>query len=405
MTLTALGMTDGVGSMLVGAKRQGYEILGNVEWRRYYHSGTWEHNFNNAWMVHSWDQAKVPSNVTMVMGHPECGQWSALAYSSLGNEADRWTVPSDIPIFVEGIKKVKPEFFAMDNLVKSLHAVPLTKWHEELPEYDIFAEYISNYHYGNIQLNRKRMFIIAAKKEYEYVFMPGEQEHDTTVWDLIGDLHGKDETYISNHWQFPGDLRTPMREYHEKVYVDVDRQAEIFKTIRPGLAPRYLDKDGNEKSRIGMMRLYKDKHGHTITGCNYHMHPVTAKPLTCRERARFQGFPDDFEFIFKKESDRFNTNMAKQTGKAMPVQFCTFLSEQFKDHYQGNRGKSVSGKRHLRDPFIEQVKMDYCKNVGYSNQKRACNWCAIKDCSMRQATTIAPYARTNKRLNGAYKND
>ena len=87
MTLTALGMTDGVGSMLVGAKRQGYEILGNVEWRRYYHSGTWEHNFNNAWMVHSWDQAKVPSNVTMVMGHPECGQWSALAYSSLGNEA------------------------------------------------------------------------------------------------------------------------------------------------------------------------------------------------------------------------------------------------------------------------------------------------------------------------------
>lgn len=397
--LTALGMTDGVGSMLVGAKEQGYHILGNVEWRRYYHTGTWQHNFNNAWMVHNWDQAKVPEDVTLVMGHPECGQWSALAYSSLGNTVDRWEVPSDIPLFIEGIRKIKPEFFAMDNLVKSLRAVPLTKWNEELPEYDIFAEYISNYHYGNIQLNRKRMFIIAAKKKYGYAFVPGEEDHGTTVWDLIGDLHGKDENYLSNHWQFPDYLRTPMREYEEKIYVNVARQAEIFKDIRSGLAPRYLDKDGNEKSRIGMMKLHKDKHGHTITGCNYHMHPVTAKPLTCRERARFQGFPDTFQFLFNKPSDRFNTNMARQTGKAMPVQFCRFLSNQFKEHYQSTP-IYASGKRHLRDPLIEESKLNYCKNIGYSDQERACTYCSIEECGMRQLESVAPYVKSHRRIGG-----
>ena len=31
MELTALGMTDGVGSMLVGAQDQGFDIVGNIE--------------------------------------------------------------------------------------------------------------------------------------------------------------------------------------------------------------------------------------------------------------------------------------------------------------------------------------------------------------------------------------
>ena len=40
--LKALSFIGGIGSMLIGAKRQDYEIIGNVEWRDYYHTGTFE---------------------------------------------------------------------------------------------------------------------------------------------------------------------------------------------------------------------------------------------------------------------------------------------------------------------------------------------------------------------------
>lgn len=402
MELTALGMTDGVGSMLVGAQDQGFDIVGNIEWRKYYHTGTWQYNFNNAWMVHSWEESKgkIPSKLTMVMGHPECGQYSALGYSSLGNDPDRFTVPSDIPIFIHGIQQTKPEFFAMDNLLKSLHAVPLTEWSKELPDYDIYSEYISNYHYGNVQLCRKRMFIIGAKKKYGYVFKPGEEEHDVSVWDTIGGLYGKDEYEYENHVQFPDDLITPNREYFSAKALTVAESAEVFKTLKPGRAPSYINKEGLEKNRIGMMKLYKDKHCHTITGTNYHMHPVSCKPLTCRERARIQGFPDTFKFLFKRKKDHYTTNMSRQTGKAMPLQFCTFLSDQFKHHYLGKDQPNPSGKRHLRDPLIEDVKVEYCKNVGYSNQSEACRWCSIQECPIRKEAPLAMYSAPTRNMGG-----
>ena len=392
MNLTAMGMTDGVGCMLVGAQEQDYEILGNIEWRKYYHSGTWQKNFPGAFMVYNWDQMGklIPQNITMIMGHPECGQWSNLGFASLGKSQSRYEVPSDIQVFIDCVKRVKPEFFAMDNLVKSLYAVPLTKWNEELPEYDIFAEYISNYHYGNSQLCRKRMFIIGSKKKYEYVFQPNEKDHSNSVWDIIGELYGKDENDFFNHYQFPGETKSAYRDYYEKRYYTIDEAAEEFKKLRAGIAPRYLNDDGEEKNRIGMMKLYKDKHSHTLTGSNYHMHPESGKPLTCRERARIQGFPDSFEFVFAKESDHWNANMSKQTGKAMPIQFCRFLSKQFKNHIN-NISSPNTGDRFLRNDLIETSKITYCKEVGYSNQAQACKWCSIEDCPIRLESSQAKY--------------
>ena len=49
--MKALGMICGIGSMLIGAKRQGYDIVGNIEWRPGYWTGTFEHNFPGAFMV------------------------------------------------------------------------------------------------------------------------------------------------------------------------------------------------------------------------------------------------------------------------------------------------------------------------------------------------------------------
>ena len=388
--LKALGMTDGVGSMLVGAKEQGYEILGNIEWRKYYHTGTWEKNFDNAWMVKTWEDAPpVPDDIDIIMGHPECGQWSNLGFSSLGNTKERYEVPSDIPVFIHGVKKYKPKMFAMDNLVKSLYAVPLSKWAEELPEYDLYAEFVSNYHYGNVQLHRKRMFIIGALKDFGYAFQPGEFQHKKTVWDTISDLYGKDEYDISNHVQFPDDLRSAAQDYFTGKRYTVAEAAEMFQSMPAGRAPAYLAKDGTEKRRIGMMKLYKDKHSHTLTGSNYHMHPVSGKPLTVRERARIQGFPDSFEFLFKKKAHHYDTNGSRQTGKAMPIQFCTFMTDQFKKTINNEPYSVETPLRFLTHPLLDSNKIEYCEKIGYSNQSFACKMCSVPRCPLRKESAIA----------------
>jgi site-specific DNA-cytosine methylase len=45
--MKVIGLTSGIGSMLIGAQQLGMEVLGNVEWRPYYrHTNSFENNFN-----------------------------------------------------------------------------------------------------------------------------------------------------------------------------------------------------------------------------------------------------------------------------------------------------------------------------------------------------------------------
>src|SRR5574344_1683906 len=96
--LKALGMISGVGSMLIGAKRQGYDIVGNIEWRQYYHTGTFEHNFPGSFMVDTLEevtpeQIESCQDLDLIIGHTECGNFSNLRVNKsnaidAGNKGD-----------------------------------------------------------------------------------------------------------------------------------------------------------------------------------------------------------------------------------------------------------------------------------------------------------------------------
>ena len=49
--MKAIGMTCGVGSLLIGAKKVGFEVVGNIEWRPYYHTNTFTYNFPGAFLI------------------------------------------------------------------------------------------------------------------------------------------------------------------------------------------------------------------------------------------------------------------------------------------------------------------------------------------------------------------
>src|SRR5262252_7587817 len=139
----AIGLTCGIGSMLIGARAAGFDIVGNIEWRKYYHAtdvngmNTFLANFPGAIFPErtermTEEQFERFSNPDLAMGHPECGNFSQLNNSNAVARA-KVNDPADIPLFTALIARFKPRFFVMDDLPKSFIAYPMEKYHEQLP--------------------------------------------------------------------------------------------------------------------------------------------------------------------------------------------------------------------------------------------------------------------------------
>jgi len=327
-------------------------------------------------------------------------------FSILNKNPNSRTQENDIGEFIEHIAEIKPKFFLMDNLYPSLVVYPVEYYHRMLPDYDIFLEPVSNYHYGNIQKNRKRFFLVGAKKELGFTFRAGEtHDHGITARDVFGDLPYREDIEDLQHvhvpeeeqakgWNIEGRaLRDLEGSDWDRVYYTWGELAERFMASPPGKGLEYLSqKTMTKKVRIGYFRFGWDQHGYVLHGgagagrCHTHFHPETGLPLTVRERARVQGFPDDFKFVLAKDYPKWVDTGVKQTGKAMPLEFCRFAMKQFIAFLEGENFEAT-GMRFWKTPdLVTEQKEEYCSDYGYSNQEAACNACWNKSkCKVLQS--------------------
>lgn len=395
--MKAIGITCGIGSMLIGARRAGFEVVGNVEWRKYYHvkgddgKNTFTENFPGAFFKKTLDdltedEIKAMMHADIAMGHPECGNFSTLQTSK--RSAELLKDPGDIPLFVDLVARFKPRFFVMDDLPKAFGAFPMEEYAKRLPEYDLFPEWISNYGYGNIQKYRKRMFMIGALKTEKFTFRPGEFDHNETIRQRIEGVEG-----LPNHVLMADDrIIRGWSAHHfgiqrEDNKVTLGEIKEQFKDFPVGQNFPYINRFGESKIRPGYRRIRLDGPAPVMTGggaaLDNHYKEDTMDPFTIRERARIQGCPDDFIFYPLNYLDDWAMYDAiyKQTGKFMPVEFCTYIAEQIAAHIRGERFCST-GERMLKgQPNIDEAKKWYCENVGYTDQPSACEFChQTKDC-------------------------
>ena len=405
--LKAIGFTSGVGSMLIGARDAGFTVVGNVEWRSYYRMvdeegrNTFIDNFPGAFFARGWNDLDpiqvhdLTNTVDIALGHPECGAYSLLN-SANKNAGLQKKDAGDIPLFLEYVAKIKPRYFVMDDLPQSFIALPMREYHRLLPDYDLFPEWISNYHYGNPQKHRNRMFMLGSLKKEAWAFIPGEKDGWTnwTVQTRIEDIEGKYGT-LPNH-----DDHTI--EGYSSRFINMrsrgDRpswgevQDYFLKHQRPGANFTYHGPGGGTKVRPSLIRIKWDYPSPVLTGGNPMIHTNVGLPLSIRERARIQGFPDDFIFYGtrldsegKWEHNNHNMWMVKQTGKAMPIEFNRYVSQQIASHIRNKTRKKpkpfqASGKRFLKpNPFIDAAKTWYCANVGYADQSAACKNCWLYD--------------------------
>ncbi len=411
--LTVVGVTCGIGSMLVGARQAGFDVVGNIEWRKYYHKkdpdgmSTFLANFPGAFMVEKvedlpTDDLARATGCDLAIGHPECGLYSKMqgcnnfrkgrnqdAKDALEKQKD----PGDIPLFLDLIRQLRPRFFVMDDLPKSFLACPMEEYHRRLPDYDLFPEWISNYHYGNIQKSRVRMFMIGALKSEAFTFRPGEVDHDRTISDVIGDLptwpESGDFPNHDPHTEKEAAGRALHMDYpwHRPTYGDLKKW---FEGVREGVGFSYHSPHGGVKKKPGWYKQRWASHCHVLDGGSGHIHPLRNLPFSVRERARIQGFPDDFIFYGTNLNDdgewnhERNIHMVKQTGKAMPVQFCRYVSDQIAHHIEGRKFRT-SGERFARaDSYVNGSKQWFCQEVGYADQEGACEACWLRgQCRIR----------------------
>jgi site-specific DNA-cytosine methylase len=398
--LKAVGVTCGIGSMLIGARQAGFKVLGNIEWRKYYHHedehgrNTFTENFPEATFPYTREtmteeEFRLFSEPDLAIGHPECGKYSLLDGANkkkaraLGRP-ERNLDAGDIPLFVDLIAQFKPRYFVMDDLPGSFAAFPMEKYAEKLPDYDLFPEWISNWGYGNVQKKRNRMFMLGARKSERWTFIPGEVENTLLAKDVIEDLgEPRRGSNFPNHDPHAQDMDC-FRALNLGGYRKKNTWAETteyFKSKRGGHILKYIGKDGQEMVRIGFVKAHWDGPAHTLTGGNACMHHIRCEPYTIRERARIQGFPDDFVFYgtHLDSEGRWhhdaNLHMVKQTGKAMPIQFCRYVSEQIAAKIEGRPFES--SRRRILPPniLVDEAKRWYCGNVGYADQESACGAC------------------------------
>jgi len=400
--MRAVGLTCGIGSMLVGARQAGFEVVGNVEWRKYYYAedaagrNTFRENFPGAVFKNQVSDLTPQEierimNSTLALGHPECGNFSNLAWS-VKNIRERALDPADIPLFVGLVQKVKPRFWVMDDLPRSFAAYSMSKYAEELPEYDLFPEWISNWGYGNVQKHRNRMFMIGALRAERWAFRPGEVENPLVVSDVLGGMGEPGRSNLPNHDVAIDELdcfrALNVGEYRRKLTWGETK--EYFRDKPGGHILRYVKADGSTTQRIGFVKGHWDGPAHTLSGGNATIHHHRLEPYTIRERARIQGFPDDFIFYGTIVDERgrwchdLNQHMVRQTGKAMPVQFCTYVSKSIAAHVRGEDFETSDMRIIPPNSLVDQAKQWYCENVGYSNQEAACAACWLYDrCTIR----------------------
>jgi site-specific DNA-cytosine methylase len=348
-------------------------------------------HFPGAFMARGVDDVPanmMPGSIDFAAGHPECGRYSTLSHSvQLGTyQESRGSDVSDIPLFLKLVANLRPRFFLMDDLPASFGPLPMSEYAKMLPDYDLFPEWISNWGYGNIQKYRNRMFIVGALKAEKFTFVPGEQEHGLVLSDVIGRFLTTQPGEVPNH-AFVDPSFVPGRYVNMRWYGERSSWGELSELFKDGewfKNLKYYSPDGTQKVRPGTTNPRWDGFCPVLSGGYNPIHPIRRNPLTIRERAAIQGFPDDFLFHHDEEGiDRevwepYNSDGQrgiKQTGKAMPLQFCTYVADQVKHHIEGKPFKA-SGKRLLKaNPMVTKAKEDFCRISGYADQEAACATC------------------------------
>ncbi len=366
----AISLFAGAGGCSLGFKKADYQILyaldsdpTAVETYRANFSGTScvqgdVREFDFGMLLN--DLKIKAGELDILIGGPPCQ-----GFSTAGTKF--WDDPRNslLKSYVKSLKIMRPKWFIMENVEGLLTAkngeyiYEATKAFIELG-YRVRVDKVYAHEYG-IPQRRKRVLVIGNRLGYDFS-LPQPVQHihgaifrksSSTLRHAIGDLPEpsvKKEQTVRYSGTWKDEIRDGAREIkdHFRPLLQ-DTQAERIRALKPGQTMKDLpeelqhssfrrrayrrvmdgtpsDKRGGAPS--GLKRLRFDEPCLTITGaaCREFIHPIEDRPLTIRECARIQTFPDSFIFL-GNTSDKI-----RHTGNAIPPKLALIFAEHIKGY-------------------------------------------------------------------------
>ena len=247
----------------------------------------------------------------LILGGFPCQDFSMI-WKRPGLDGDRGNLYKN---FVRFVQAKKPKAFVAEN-VKGILTANKKKAIEQIiqdfksikPEYEVFPQLYNFAEYGVPQL-RERVLIVGIRKDLAFNFKHPDPTHG---------LKGK-YPYIT-----AGEaLKDISSDTKNNEYLKVsEKTANMLSRIKPGgnFTDIPVDSEYYVKGMISHVyrKLHPDEPSKTIIaaggGGTWGYHFKESRPLTNRERARIQSFPDSFVF------EGSTTEVRRQIGNAVPPQ-------------------------------------------------------------------------------------
>jgi DNA (cytosine-5)-methyltransferase 1 len=231
------------------------------------------------------------------------------------------------------LSAVRPRAFVIENVPELLRSPEFEELMSVVSSgemrYRVAADVLNASNYGVPQ--RRRRAIIIGSREGAGSLPPATLER-RTVRDAIADLPRRPD---GRSWHIP---RNPTPKSIER-YKAVPPGGNRFDLMRkrPDITPQcWLNKRTGSTDVFGRMEW--DKPAPTIRTEFFkpekgrYLHPSAHRPITIREAARLQTFPDAFKFVGS------SVQVAKQVGNAVPVVLARRIAEHIRDVVVPGRG-------------------------------------------------------------------
>jgi len=320
----------GAGGLTEGFRRQGFTPVAAVEFDRWA-ARTYAANFGDHVLACPIEEVEVvrrggvlvwsgvgtdgsplefeTPEIDVLVGGPPCQGFSPLGRM---NDWDFNDPRNKLwKHYVRILDVLQPKAFVLENVPELLKSPEFERLRRHVAKsYDIDHGVLNASHYGVPQA-RKRAIVIGTR--IGKATLPVATTERRTVRDAIGDL-----PFIptGENWHVG---RNPRPSSLER-YAAVPPGGNRFDLIRNrrDLAPKcWLKKKTGSTDVFG--RMWWDQPAPTIRTEFFkpekgrYLHPEAHRPITIREAARLQTFPDAFIFIGS------NVQVAKQIGNAVPI--------------------------------------------------------------------------------------
>lgn len=288
-------------------------------------------------------------DIDIVVGGPPCQ-----AYSTVGKRSENDPRGQLFHEYYRLLREIRPKIFLFENVkgLLSMQGGQLIKTIISLFEsigYNIQMKLLNAADYGTPQI-RERVIIVGTLDKRPFLYpKPTHYNPDLgvptdkslkpyiTLGEALGDLPSIEtgqcaSDYASepkNEYQILMRINSPISIEEHEVPKNNERLVALMTALPDGGSPKDIPEELRPNSGFAncYCRLWWNKPSTTITrnlGCpssSRCIHPKDPRPLSTREAARLQGFPDNYIFYGKRGDKHL------QIGNAVP----TFLSIALKD--------------------------------------------------------------------------